>query len=375
MPPKKAAAKKTGGSRAASTAKPTSMKASNAALTKFETDFAKSFGEGKLLRGNRTPVPYIVIPTGSLALDLSTSVGGYVRGRIHEMWGADALGKSTLSMLGVVEAQRAFPDDMCAWVDMEQTWDDKWAIEHGVDLNRLYVYQPDDAEDVADALAKFCRSGQFSFVVIDSVGAMIPRTEKEKMSEEQVVGTQAKIVTRMVKLNAVEASRTGTAVMFINQVRANIGKYGKDTTTGGGWALKHGTTMKFELMRSGTAPYRSGGEESEIVGHELSVRLERNKVGPSHKRALFSLFFVPSGKYGPIGVDKADEAARIGVKVGVIEQSGAWYTTPEGEKFNGLDRVVDHYREHPELVQDMRLHIMETVKGTVVRDEFVEQAS
>lgn len=364
MPAKKAAAaaKKT----------PTGNKSSDAALGRFEERFAKKFGDDTLTRSTEI-VPYIVIPTGSLTLDLRTGVGGWVRGRLNELWGVDGLGKSTMCLLAVAEAQRAFPDEMCAWIDMEHSFDPKWAIEHGVNLDRLYRFTPKDSEDVADALAQFCREGLFSLVIVDSVGGMIPRAEKEKLSEEEVVGKQAKIVTRMVKLNAVEAAQTNTCVILINQVRANIGAYGKDKTTSGGWALKYSTTMKMEIKRTGTPVYKVGTNNDAIgVGHEVSIRLERNRVGPSQRQALFSIFFVPTEKYGPIGVDKVDEAARLGVSLGIIEQAGAWYTTPDGERVNGLDRVVTHYRNHPELVTDMRLRIIATASGSVVADEFVE---
>lgn len=374
MPPAKKATKAT--TRAAAREEtPKGKTAKAAALSRFETDFDKSFGAGKLKKGG-VPVAYEVISTGSLDLDLATTVGGYVRGRIHEMWGVDALGKSTLVMLAIVEAQKAYPDEACAWIDAEQTWDDKWAVEHGVDLERLYRFAPDNAEDVADAVKKMAKSGAFSLVVVDSVGAMIPQIEREKMSDEEVVGKQAKIVTRMVKVNAVEASRSNTAIMLINQVRANIGAYGADKQTGGGWALKHGTTMKFLLSRTGTEAYAiTVGGNKIVVGHELAVKLERNKVGPSQRRALVSMFFVPSGKFGPIGIDKADEASRLGVRQGVIKQAGAWYTTPDGEKFNGLDKVIAYLREHPELVLDIRNRIIESVQGQVVEDDLVEASA
>ncbi len=342
------------------------------ALDKFEAEFTKSFGAGTLMR-EVEPTKYDVIPTGSLALDMATSVGGYVRGRLHEIWGVDAIGKTTMSLIACAEAQRLYPDRVTMFVDMEQTFDWAWAIDHGIDKSRMLLHVPSTAEGVADAIKKSCSSDLFSLVVLDSVASMIPKREREKMAEEEVVGTQAKIITRMVKVNAVEARRTNTAVIFLNQVRANIGNSYVDKTTGGGWALKHGTTIKMQFSR-GPQTYKAGSKDDAlIVGHDVAVKIERNKVGPSQRRANFAMFFQPSEKYGAIGVDKADEAARLGVKMGIIDQRGGYYDLPNGTTILGLDRVVDHYREHPEEVEEVRALILAAVVGTV-KDDAAEPA-
>lgn len=338
-----------------------------AALKKFEDTFNKRYGEDTLKKSAEIN-PYEVISTGSITLDHALTVGGYVEGRLVEIWGPDGVGKTTLSLMGIAQAQKKHPQKMVAFVDMEQKLDRAWAVAHGVDLEKLYVYAPSSAEDVSDALKDFCTSGLFSMVVLDSVGAMIPEVEKEKDADEATMGNQAKIVTRMVKMNAVAAAQTGTVVILINQVRANLG-YGADTTTGGGWALKHGTTMKFKLRKTGVPPFKIKiDKEDREVGYQLAVKVERNGVGPRGRDAMFNIFTVPTKKYGPIGVDPADEAATIGIKAEVIEQSGAWYTLPGGERFQGKDSVVAELRENLEL----RDAIVKAALATVSSDITVE---
>ncbi len=308
--------------------------ASKAALRKFEERFSKAFGEGNLHRSSEVN-PYGVISTGSLTLDYRLTVGGYVEGRLVEIWGADGVGKTTLALMGLAEAQKKHQDKMVAFIDMEQKFDSAWAVTHGMDLERTYVYTPASAEDVADALKEFCSSGLFSMVVLDSIGAMIPEVEKTKDAGDAVMGKQANIVTRMVKIAAVEAARTETAVLLINQVRANLG-YGADMTTGGGFALKHVTTMKFKLRKTATPPFKVKlGKEDRVVGHELAIDIQRNGVAPSNRTAIVSLIHVASDKFGPIGIDRVDEVTTLGIDTGVINQGGAWYTMPGGDRHRG----------------------------------------
>lgn len=339
-----------------------------AALKRFEEKFGKSFG-AETMKRSADVSPYDIIPTGSITLDYITGVGGLVTGRIYEIWGVDAIGKTTLTLLTMAEAQRKFPDKMVAWIDMERTFDEVWADAHGVDRERLYLVKPDNAEDVADMMKEFVTSGLFSFVVLDSIGAMIPEVEKEKDADQATMAVQAKVVTRMVKIAAVEADKTKTTVMLVNQVRANL-SYGADTTTGGGFALKHVTTMKFKLRSTGKRYEMTIAGEKVTVGHEVAVLTERNKVAPPRRTANISLFNQTTAKYGPIGVDRVDEAVELGVKLGVIGQAGAWYTLPTtGERFNGRDKLVEGLRAQPEEVDRIRTAILATVSDEVVIGE------
>lgn len=348
------------------------MKGSNAALKKFEERFSRTFGADTLKRSTEI-VPYPVISTGSLTLDYRLTVGGYVEGRLVEIWGPDGVGKTTLALMGLAEAQAKHTDRMVAFIDMEQKFDRAWAIAHDIDLDRLYLYSPESAEDVADALKEFCSSGLFSMVVLDSIGAMLPEAEKEKDAEQVVVGKQANIVTRMVKIAAVEAAKTGTAVLLLNQVRANLG-YGADTTTGGGFALKHVTTMKFKMRRTGTAPFKAKvGNEDRIVGHEIAIEIQRNGVAPAYRTAIVSLFHVPTEKFGPLGIDRADEAATLGVDIGIIERAGAWYTLPGGQRVNGREKVVEALRADPKMLDNIRTLVLASVASEVTEEVAPEE--
>jgi recombination protein RecA len=341
------------------------------ALATFQERFAKSFGEGRLRRASELE-PYQVISTGSLDLDYKMGVGGYVEGRLTEIWGPDALGKTTLALLGIVEAQKKHPDKETGFIDMEQTLDLGLAKGLGVDTDRLMVYSPESAEEVADAMKRMLSSGLFSMIVLDSIGAMIPEVEKEKDADEATMAVQAKIVTRMVKIAAVEAAKCGAVVILINQVRANL-SYGADTTTGGGFALKHVTTHKLKLKRTGTQAYSiTRGGEKIIVGHELAIEVERNKVAPPKRVATVSLYNQSSDQFGPRGIDRADEAATLGVKreVGEIEQGGAWYTIKRtGERCNGRPALVAALRAAPEVVEAIREAAVASLAAEVVHGD------
>lgn len=339
-----------------------------AALAKFEQRFAKSFGDDALKRSSKIN-PYEVISTGSLTLDYRLTVGGYVQGRLVEIWGSDGSGKTTLALMGIAEAQKKHPGKMAGFIDMEQKMDKAWAIAHGVNLDLLYHYIPQSAEDVADAMKEMLRSGLFSMVVLDSIGAMIPEAEKEKDADASAMGKQAGIITRMVKIAAVEATQSDSVVVLVNQVRANL-SYGSDTVTGGGFALKHVTTMKFKLKRTGTPPYKVKiGTEDRVVGHEIAIDIQRNGVGPAYRSAIVSLFHTSTEKYGPIGIDRADEATTLGIDTKVIQRAGAWYTLPGGKRANGRDLVVDALRDDPVLLDAVQTAVLASVSGEISEDE------
>lgn len=336
--------------------KPATEAASNRALEAFQAKMDKSFGAG-VFSMSADITAYDVIPTGSIVLDYYLGVGGYVVGRLHELWGPEGAGKTTMAMQAVREAQRKYSDKLAAWIDVEKRLDKSWAVQHGVDLSRMVIVQPNSAEDVADQLKELCRSGLFSIVVVDSVGAMLPEKAKEKDAEDSVMGKEAQVITRMVKLNAVEAQRSNTTVLLLNQVRANFG-YGADTTTPGGFALKHATTTKLNIKRAGgtdTAFKVKINGEDRIVGHMLAVNIQRNSVAPAYRTAQFPMFYIPTEKYGPVGIDSADEAATIGILSKVVQLSGSWYTIKySGVRVQGRDALVEELRKDPDTIAKIR---------------------
>lgn len=344
---------------------PPKMTPAEKALAKFMDDAAKSYGKGKYQLG-AVPERYEVISTGSIMLDQALVVGGYVRGRTVEIWGPEGSGKTTLAMHGCAEAQRALPDKVVMYLDMEHRFDKQWAISHGMDLKRTVLVQPDNAEEVADMVKDACRSGLFSMVVVDSIAAMITEAEKEKDAGDVVMGAQAKIVTRMVKICSPEADLTKTAVIFINQVRANLG-YGGDTMSSGPHALKHGTTMKLQIRRTGKGALKIGGDTSQQVGHLVTVNVERNGVALAYRKAEFAILYVTTEKYGPMGFDTAMEATDLGIEMGIISVEGSWYTNKvTGEKVQGKPAMLALIREQPAVAKEIRERCIEMLRSDVI---------
>lgn len=335
--------------------------ASKRALTAFEKSFTSEFGAGTLESAIDGPEGHSVIPTGSLTLDYAFGVGGYVEGRLGEIYGVDDVGKTALGILGGIEAQHKYPDQPIAWIDMERKFEKPWAAEFGLDLSMTRLFHPTNAEDVADAMKRFLESGLFSMVILDSVGAMIPEEEKKKQAGEVVVAKLPGVVTRMVKLANVSAEKTKVPVILINQVRANLSPYGKDTRTGGGWALKYATSWKLEVKRTGaTRPTVSYGDDKVPVGQEISIKVERNKFAPAGRNAKVMLITTASPQFGPIGFDRADEAATLGVNLGIIAHQGNTYIVPSGEKAVGRDKLLAHLRANPDQVADIRTQVLAT---------------
>lgn len=352
------------------TAKPRRSSA-QVALARFSEDFEKRFGGGTIRRQRA----YRVVSTGSLDLDFKLGCGGYVVGRISEIWGPESSGKTTLAMIAAANFQREFSTRAVAWIDMERTFDWNWAKAHGVDPKKLVLMEPENSEDVADMAKMAIRSGLFSLVVLDSVGGMITEEETEKAAEKDSVGTAAKVVTRMVKIAAVQCDDTETTLIIVNQTRANIG-FGGGTTTGGGFALKHVTTHRIKVRRTNKEPYTVGPKaDLTTVGVELAATVQKNKVAPPGRTATFALFVAPSDKYGPVGIDQVTEAFTLGTRTGVIGTHGSWYQLPGVEtRLQGQEAVYGALRADNGLVADVRRLVLERVADQVATDAPLDEA-
>lgn len=347
----------------------TSEASIEAARKKFEEQFAKEMGADEVLDRSGEISPYEVIPTGSLELDYKLGVGGWVEGRVHEIHGPEHVGKTTLCMHGVANAQKKHPNKMVGWVDMEQTFDKSWAQKNGVDLKRLWIYTPKDAESTADAVKRLVGSGLCSMVVLDSVGGMISRLEREKNADQAAVALVAKIVTRMVLEMSPTGNANGTAMIVVNQVRSNIdgNKYAPKTSNPGGWALKHITTIKLRVRTSGGSDgvrnVKVDGEDVP-VSQQIAIHVEKNKTAPKGRVANIWLTNQNTDKWGPIGIDKADEAFEFGKRLGLITGKG-WYVLPDGEKLQGGDAVRNYLRERPAMIEEIRQAVLDTAKGSL----------
>lgn len=342
-------------------------------VDEFEKAFAKDFASSTLRKGGEIK-PYAVIPTGSIALDVALKVGGWPLGRVCEVWGPEHVGKTTMMMMACREAQRAYPDKMTAWVDVEQTFDETWAEKQGVDRSRLWRPDPapQTAQEAADMVRRFVESGLCSAVVVDSVGGMIGKSAFEKDADETAkVAEVAGIITRMVQQCSPLGARNGTTTMVVNQVRAaNVGNAmpgrGPGTTTTGGWALKHITTIKVKVGRGQDAPkFITIDGERVPVGYPMTAKVEKNKCAPYGSQATIWLYNQATQKYGPVGVDQITEAWDFGTRYGMISRAGANYTFPDGEMIRTADAAEKYLRAHPLLAMDIREQVLELLRGEV----------
>lgn len=339
--------------------RPRAPKASDAALAKFEADFGKSFGN-TVIRREGTVGKYDVISTGSIALDFAMGSGGYVMGRMSENWGPDGTGKTTMALIGIAEAQKAYPERMTCFIDMEAKLDRGWAIKLGVDLKRMYHVVPESAEDLADIVKAMISSGLVSFIVLDSIGAMVNEEEREKDADERSVGTTPAIITRMVKLSASSLPRHNCHLHMINQQRANLG-YGADTTTGGGFARAHASTHRTKSRRALGKPIQVGsGDDAVQVGFRVAIKVEKNQVASPGRTAIVTIVNEPTERYGMVyGIaDRAGEAFDVGKKTGVIVRTGGRYVLPDGQTVKSEEECRAVLADDPKLVEEIRRQVI-----------------
>lgn len=347
-------------------------------LKTLREQMTKTYGSGRVSRRDSVKA-YEVIPTGSLALDYALRVGGWVRGRTHEVIGVEGVGKTTLCITSMAEAQRAYPDEAVGYIDMEQTFDWDWAEANGLDTSdeRFMHVFPDDTEDVSDMLRQMTQTGLFSIIVVDSIGGMESKQAFEKQAEEAVMGRNAQAITRMVKHVATLARKYNVAILFINQYRANLSGMGADISAGPK-ALRYNTTMKVEMRRTGEPTLKIGsGDSEEEVGRQVRAKVSRSKVAAQGKVAEFWIINQSTDKYGPIGIDRADETLTVGNVAGVFGRRGSWYDLPNGQALNGAEAVKTYLRANPDVMQEILSAALAKVSDEVVEEvetKFEEEA-
>ena len=298
----------------------------------------KNFGKGAIMRlGDDIPVNVEAIPTGSLSLDLALGIGGVPRGRIVEIYGPESCGKTTLALHIVASAQKGGGE--AAYIDVEHALEPAYARALGVDIDELLISQPDTGEQALEITEQLVRSGALDVVVIDSVAALLPRSELEGEMGESSVG-----VVALRKLAGV-VSKTGCIVIFINQLREKIGvMYGNPETTPGGRALKYFASVRIDMRRIETL--KSG---TEMVGNRTRAKIVKNKVAPPFKEAEFDIL------YGQ-GISKIGEIIDLSVKLGLIDKAGAWFTVGD-QRFQGRDNVKVYLQENPEVCDKLEADI------------------
>ncbi len=295
----------------------------------------KQFGKGSIMRlGDEHALPEVrVVPTGSLGLDIALGVGGLPRGRIVEIYGPESSGKTTLTLHAVAEAQKR--GGVCAFVDAEHALDVEYAKKLGVKTDELLVSQPDCGEQALEIADMLVRSNAIDVIVIDSVAALTPRAELEGDMGDSHVGLQARLMSQALRKLTGAISKSNTIVIFINQIRMKIGvMFGSPETTTGGNALKFYSSVRLDIRRIGAIKDRD-----EVVGNQTRVKVVKNKVAPPFKQVEFDIM------YGE-GISKTGELLDLGVKAGVVEKSGAWFSYGDERIGQGRENAKGFLKEH-----------------------------
>ena len=306
----------------------------------------KNYGDGAVMRlGENRTMNVAAISTGSIALDAATGIGGLPRGRIIEIYGPESSGKTTLALHVVAQAQKAGGE--AAFIDAEHALDPVYAEKIGVDINSLLVSQPDDGEQALEIAEALVRSGAIDVMVIDSVAALVPRAEIEGEMGDSHMGQHARLMSQALRKLAGAVSKTGTIIIFINQLREKIGvMFGNPETTTGGRALKFYATMRMDVRRIETL--KAAGNE--FVGARTRVKIVKNKVAPPFKEAEFDIMF---GE----GISHIGEVIDLGVKLDVIRKSGAWFYYGEQRLAQGRDNVKELLTNDPDLCAEIEAKI------------------
>ncbi len=305
------------------------------ALQSALADLTKRFGDGAIVRlGDATHLQVATIPTGSLAVDIALGAGGIPRGRVTEIYGPESSGKTTLCLHVIAEAQKR--DGICAFIDMEHALDPAYAARIGVDIDNLYISQPDTAEQALDIAEALVRSGALDVVVLDSVAALVPRAELEGEMGDSYVGLQARLMSQALRKLSGAIKQSNTAMLFTNQLREKIGvMFGNPETTTGGRALKFYASVRLDIRR--IQAIKAGGE---VVGNRTRVRVTKNKIAPPFREAEFDIMYNE-------GISKAGDILDIGTELGVIEKRGAFFRY-QGEAIGqGRENAKQFLRENP----------------------------
>jgi recombination protein RecA len=319
-------------------------KALDAAMAQIE----RAFGKGSIMRmGARAGDEQIeVIPSGSLGLDLALGIGGFPRGRIIEIYGPESSGKTTLALHAIAEAQRR--GGTCAFLDAEHALDPSYARKLGVDVDNLLISQPDAGEQALEIADTLVRSGAIDVLVVDSVAALVPRAELEGEMGDSHMGLHARLMSQALRKITGSVSRSKCMLIFLNQIRMKIGvMFGNPETTTGGNALKFYASLRLEIRRIGQIK-----EREEVVGNQTRVKVVKNKLAPPFRQVEFDIM------YGE-GISKVGELLDLGVKAGVVEKSGAWFSYDSQRIGQGRENAKQFLREHRDLAGSIEVKVRE----------------
>ena len=318
------------------------QKALDAALSQID----RAFGKGSAMKlGQKEAIEIEAIPTGSLGLDVALGIGGLPRGRVVEIYGPESSGKTTLTLHAIAEAQKM--GGTAGFIDAEHALDPVYAKKLGVDIDELIVSQPDTGEQALEILDTLVRSNAFDILVVDSVAALVPRAEIEGEMGDSHVGLQARLMSQSLRKLTGSIARSKTLVIFINQLRMKIGvMYGNPETTTGGNALKFYASVRLDIRRAAQIKDRD-----EVIGNTTRVKVVKNKVAPPFRQVEFDIM------YGE-GISRLGELIDLGVKAGVIEKSGSWYSYDSVRIGQGKENSKTFLSEHPEMIDKIEKEIL-----------------
>ena len=321
------------------------MKALQAAMAKIEKDF----GKGSIMKMGDEKIENVdVIPTGSIGLNAALGVGGYPKGRIIEIYGPESSGKTTLAIHAIAECQKN--GGIAAFIDAEHAFDRFYAEKLGVDINNLYISQPDNGEQALEIADQLIRSSAIDILVVDSVAALTPKKEIEGDMGDSAVGLHARLMSQALRKLTGTIAKTNTTCIFINQLREKIGvMFGNPETTTGGNALKFYASVRLDIRKS--SPIKDGDT---ILGNQTKVKVVKNKVAPPFRKCEFEILF---GE----GISKIGEIVDLGVEYGIIQKSGSWFSYEGNKLGQGRDATKQLLADNPELCEELEAKIKEAI--------------
>ena len=322
------------------------LKALQAAMSKIEKDF----GKGSIMRmGDEEVVHVDVIPTGSIGLNAALGVGGYPKGRIIEIYGPESSGKTTLAIHAIAECQKA--GGIAAFIDAEHAFDRFYAEHLGVDIDNLYISQPDNGEQALEIADQLIRSSAIDIIVIDSVAALTPKKEIEGDMGDSAVGLQARLMSQALRKLTSTIAKTNTTCIFINQLREKIGvMFGSPETTTGGNALKFYASVRIDIRKKETLK-----DGDTPIGNLVKVKIVKNKVAPPFRNTTFEITF---GE----GISRVAEIVDLGVEHNIIKKSGSWFSYGDSKLGQGRDATKALLQDNPELCEEIEAKIMKAIK-------------
>ncbi len=322
----------------------------------------KTYGKGTVMRLNEDKIDEVpAISTGSLGLDIALGVGGLPRGRVIEIYGPESSGKTTLTLHCIAEAQKA--GGLAAFIDAEHAFDRVYAEKLGIDMENLFVSQPDNGEQALDIAEHLIRSGAIDIIVIDSVAALVPRAELEGDMGDSKMGLQARLMSQALRKLAGAINKTNCCCIFINQLRDKIGvMFGSPETTTGGNALKYYASVRLDIRRIGAI--KDGNDAP--VGNRTRVKVQKNKVAPPFKQVEFDIM------YGE-GISKAGEIIDMASEAEIVKKAGSWFSYNGNKLGQGRDSVKNIIHDNPELMEELEIKIKEFYKKKVVARVEVEE--